>query len=79
MRFTFLVERYERRSVIITSNLVFSEWHRIFKDPLTTAAATPRLVHHCSILEFGADLPSLRAEAAAQRQRTISAESGSPD
>jgi len=76
--FTFLAERYERRSVIITSNLVFSEWDRIFKDPLTTAAAIDRLVHHCSILEFGADLPSVRAEAAAQRQRTAGADSGPP-
>ena len=43
--FTFLAERYERRSVIITSNVVFSEWDRIFKDPMTTAAAIDRLVH----------------------------------
>jgi hypothetical protein len=44
--FTFLAERYERRSVIITSNVVFSEWDRISKDPMTTAAAIDRLVHH---------------------------------
>ena len=49
--FTFLAERYERKSVIITSNLVFSEWNRIFKDPMTTAAAIDRLVHHAVILE----------------------------
>ncbi|MBX3466160.1 MAG: ATP-binding protein [Planctomycetes bacterium] len=36
--FTFLAARYERRSVLITSNLVFSQWDRIFK-PMTTAAA----------------------------------------
>jgi DNA replication protein DnaC len=36
--FTFLAERYERNSVLITSNLVFSDWIRIFKDPMTTAA-----------------------------------------
>jgi DNA replication protein DnaC len=67
--FTCLAERYERRSVVLTSNLPFSEWDRIFKDPLTTAAAIDRLVHHCVILEFGADVPSVRAEAAARRQR----------
>jgi len=50
--FTFLAERYERRSVVITSNLVFSEWDRIFKDPMTTAAAIDRLVHHAVILEM---------------------------
>jgi hypothetical protein len=50
--FTFLAERYERRTVIITSNLVFSEWDRIFKDSMTTAAAIDRLVHHSVILEM---------------------------
>lgn len=50
--FTFLAERYERRSVLITSNLVFSQWEKIFKDPMTTAAAIDRLVHHCTILEL---------------------------
>jgi len=50
--FTFLAERYERRTVIITSNLVFSEWDRIFKDPMTTAAAIDRLVHHAIVVEM---------------------------
>ena len=63
--FTFLAERYERRSVIITSNVVFSQWDRIFKDPMTTAAAIDRLVHHSIILEM--DGPSVRAEAAKKR------------
>jgi DNA replication protein DnaC len=51
--FTLLAERYERRSVVVTSNLVFSEWGRIFKNPMTTAAAVDRLVHHATILDFG--------------------------
>jgi DNA replication protein DnaC len=50
--FTFFGERYERRSVAISSNLVFSQWDRIFKDPMTTAAAVDRLVHHSTILEL---------------------------
>ena len=50
--FTFLAERYERRSVMISSNLVFSQWDRIFKDPMTTAAAIDRIVHHAVILEM---------------------------
>ena len=50
--FTFLSARYERRSVMITSNLVFSQWEKIFKDPMTTACAIDRLVHHASILEL---------------------------
>ena len=60
--FTLLAERYERRSVLITTNLVFSKWDRIFKDPMTTAAAVDRLVHHAVILEL--NLPSYRAEKA---------------
>ena len=66
--FTFLAERYERKSVMITSNLVFSEWDRIFKDPMTTAAAIDRLVHHATILELLGE--SVRAEAAAERNGT---------
>jgi DNA replication protein DnaC len=68
--FTFLAERYERRSVVITSNLVFSEWDHIFKDPLTTAAAIARVVHHSLIIEFGREMKSVRAEEAARRNRT---------
>ena len=65
--FTLMAERYERRSLIITSNLVFSEWDRIFKNPMTTAAAIDRLVHHSVILEF--DGPSFRAEDARKKNR----------
>ena len=50
-----MAERYERRSMLITSNLVFSQWDRIFKNPMTTAAAIDRLVHHSVILEFDVD------------------------
>jgi DNA replication protein DnaC len=67
--FTFLAERYERRSLMITSNLVFSEWDKIFKDPLTTAAAIDRIVHHSIIVEFGKEIGSLRMEEAARRNQ----------
>jgi DNA replication protein DnaC len=50
--FTLLAERYERGSVMLTSNLPFSKWEKIFKDPMTTAAAIDRLVHHSVILEL---------------------------
>ena len=53
--FTFLAERYERRSVLVSSNLVFSQWDQIFKDPMTTMAAVDRLVHHAIILEFNGE------------------------
>ena len=60
--FTLLAERYERGSVLITSNLAFSQWEQIFKDPMTTAAAIDRLVHHSVIVEL--NVPSYRMEAA---------------
>lgn len=65
--FTLLSERYERRSTVITSNLVFSQWEQIFKNPLTTAAAIDRVVHHSSILEF--NVSSFRSEEAKKRAR----------
>jgi DNA replication protein DnaC len=65
--FTFLAERYERRSVLITSNLVFSEWDKIFQDPMTTACAIDRVVHHAVILELSG--PSFRAEEAKRRSK----------
>ena len=65
--FALLAERYERRSVAITSNLVFSKWDQIFKDPMTTAAAIDRVVHHSVILEL--NVKSYRAEAAQKRTR----------
>ena len=60
--FTLLAERYERGSVMLTSNLPFSGWEAIFKDPMTTAAAIDRLVHHSVIVEL--NVSSFRAEAA---------------
>ena len=64
--FTLIAERYERRSLGITSNLVFSEWEKVFANPMATAAAIDRIVHHSVILEF--DLPSYRTSVAQSRQ-----------
>jgi len=58
--FTLFANKYERGSLLLTSNLQFSEWEKIFKDPMTTAAAIDRLVHHSVILEL--NLPSYRLE-----------------
>jgi DNA replication protein DnaC len=63
--FTLIAERYERRSLGITSNLVFSQWEHIFANPMATAAAIDRVVHHSVILEF--DVPSYRTGVAQQR------------
>jgi len=60
--FTLLAERYERGTVMLTSNLPFSKWEAIFKDPMTTAAAIDRLVHHSVILEL--NIASYRLEEA---------------
>ena len=64
--FTLLAERYERGSIMITSNLPFSKWEVIFKDPMTTAAAIDRLVHHSVILEL--NIKSYRIEQAQNTQ-----------
>jgi DNA replication protein DnaC len=64
--FTFLAERYERKSVMLTTNLVFSEWQRIFKDPMTTLAALDRVVHHSVILDM-MGVESYRAKEANQQ------------
>ena len=69
--FTLLAERYERGSVVLTSNLPFSQWEQIFKDAMTTAAAIDRLVHHCVIWEL--NVTSYRLENAQKSRRTTSA------
>ena len=78
--FTLLAERYERGSVMLTSNLPFSKWEQIFKDAMTTAAAIDRLVHHSVILEL--NVPSYRLEKAKQprqKSRPNKAETPSPE
>ena len=70
--FTLLAHRYEHRSILLTSNLVFSEWEKIFKDPMTTAAAIDRLVHHSIVMEL--NLPSYRMEAARRSQKDQAAQ-----
>ena len=73
--FTLLAERYERRSVVITSNLMFAQWDRIFRDQMATAAAIDRLVHHSVLLEF--DVSSFRTEQAKRRGKATRTESAS--
>jgi len=68
--FTLLAERYERGSVLMTSNLPFSKWEAIFKDAMMTAAAIDRLVHHSVIIEL--NIPSYRVEHAKKNQQVES-------
>ena len=65
--FSLFAERYERGSIILTSNLPFSKWEKIFKDPMTAAAAIDRLIHHSIILEL--NLPSYRLEQSKERRK----------
>lgn len=67
--FTLLAHRYETGSVMLTSNLKFSEWEKIFKDPMTTAAAIDRLVHHSIILEL--IMPSYRLEESRNGKKRV--------
>jgi len=70
--FTLLDERYEMRSVLITSNLVFAKWNTIFKDDMTTSAAIDRLVHHSTILELNTE--SYRIATAKEKKLTVKSE-----
>ena len=65
--FTLLSDRYEQRSVCLSTNLVFSQWERIFKNPLTTVAAIDRIVHHSVILDL-MQVRSFRVQQATGQQ-----------
>lgn len=66
MLFTFLSQRYQRGSLIVTSNLAFAEWTEVFGDPRMTSALLDRLTHRCHILEFAGE--SYRFRQSLQRQ-----------
>ena len=74
--FTLFSERYERKSLLVTSNLVFSNWDQIFQNPMTTASAIDRVVHHSVILEF--DVTSYRTEGKLRRKRTTAQKRKTP-
>jgi DNA replication protein DnaC len=65
--FLFLSARHERRSVMLSSNLVFSQWDRIFKDAMLGMAAVDRLVQRSIILEF--TNTSIRERLAKERNK----------
>lgn len=75
--FALFAERYERRSLLISSNMVFSKWEQIFGDTMRTAAAIDRLVHHAQILELNGE--SYRAGEAHERRRKKPDEKNLPD
>jgi DNA replication protein DnaC len=65
--FELIAARYERRSIFITANQPFAEWHRIFPDQVMTLAAVDRLVHHATIFEMNVE--SYRRRTAIERKR----------
>lgn len=75
--FVLLSERYEQRSIVVTSNLVFSQWNKIFKDEMTTTAAIDRLVHHATILELNVSESYRTAYAKSKNKKLGSPNRGS--
>ena len=53
--FQAFADRYERASLLVTSNLPFSEWHQVFQGERMTAALLDRLTHRCHIFEMNGE------------------------
>jgi len=70
--FQFISQRYERKSLIITTNLTYSEWDKVFLNPVTTAAAVDRIIHNCET--FNIKGQSWRAETAKRRAHEVKQE-----
>lgn len=66
--FNFVTKVYERRSLIVTTNLPFSEWSQVFGDATAAAAVIDRIVHHATVLQTQGESYRLR-DAKAKRPR----------
>ena len=67
--FQVFAERYERRSVLVTSNLAFSEWGSVFQGDRMTAALLDRLTHRCAIFEMNNESYRFRESMTAKKEK----------
>jgi len=67
--FQVFADRYERRSLLITSNLVFSDWVQVFQGERMTAALLDRLTHRCHIFEINGESYRFRESMKTRRQK----------
>ena len=76
--FTLIAERYERRSLVITPNPVFSEWERIFANPMVAVVATRQVIHHSGNLELDVTSCRTRRPSNRDRNRKLTGKNASP-
>jgi DNA replication protein DnaC len=67
--FRVFADRYERVSILVTSNLPFSEWNQIFQGERMTAALLDRLCHHCHIIEMNGESYRFRESMKSKKGR----------
>jgi DNA replication protein DnaC len=67
--FRLLTDRYERSSVLITSNLAFADWAQVFQGERMTAALLDRITHHCHIFEMNGESYRFRESMKAKKGR----------
>ena len=72
--FGFISQRYERGSLVVTTNLPFTRWSEVFLDPTAAAAVIDRVVHHATVLQTTGG--SFRLAAAKQNQAPAAGKKG---
>jgi DNA replication protein DnaC len=72
--FQVFADRYERKSLLVTSNLAFSEWNQVFQGERMTAALLDRLTHRCHIFEMNGESYRFRESMKTKKNRTAEPE-----